>query len=109
MLQHHASIKFSEEKKCYTIVDLGSRNGTFLNGNRLSVALQESPPHPIEHGYILRVGSTHLLCHVHEGRETCLRCEPGCMVSMRSDKGQCYSKSHFISYFTKYFLGLFFK
>lgn len=88
MLQHHASFKFSEEKKCYVIVDLGSRNGTFLDGNRLSVALQESPPHPIEHGSVVRVGSTHLLCHIHEGTETCEQCEPGCMSPLKPDKGE---------------------
>ncbi|XP_075215869.1 angiogenic factor with G patch and FHA domains 1 isoform X2 [Lycorma delicatula] len=91
--KHHASFKFSEEKKHYTVVDLGSRNGTFLNGNRLSVALQESPPHPIEHGSILRVGSTHLLCHIHDGHQTCNQCEPGCMLPVKPDKGEALNES----------------
>lgn len=91
--KHHASFKFSDEKKCYTIVDLGSRNGTFLNGNRLSVALQESPPHNIEHGNVLRVGSTHLLCHIHTGQETCKQCEPGCMAPPKPDKGEVLNEN----------------
>lgn len=76
--QHHARFNFNEEKGLYTLVDLGSRNGTFIDGERASVALRESDPLPVNHGCIIRIGSTHLLCHMHEGRETCIECEPGC-------------------------------
>lgn len=68
----------------YTLTDLGSRNGTFIDGKRLSTALQESTPHPIPHESIVRVGGTTLLCHVHMGRETCLDCEPGVLIPDKS-------------------------
>ncbi|XP_071449306.1 angiogenic factor with G patch and FHA domains 1 [Hetaerina americana] len=61
----------------YFICDFGSRNGTYLNGERLSVAKQESEPQEVVHGSIVQVGSTKLLCHIHRGSETCGHCEPG--------------------------------
>ena len=59
------------------MTDFGSRNGTYLNGKRLSVAKQESDPHELVHGSVLQVGGTKLLCHIHAGQETCGHCEPG--------------------------------
>lgn len=59
------------------MIDSGSRNGTFLNGKRLSVAKQESEPYEITHGSIIKIGGTKLLCHIHNGNETCGHCEPG--------------------------------
>lgn len=61
----------------YEVIDLGSRNGTYLNGKRISVSKQESEPCELEHDSILQLGSTKLLCHVHAGYETCDHCEPG--------------------------------
>ncbi|KAK0161126.1 hypothetical protein PV327_009638 [Microctonus hyperodae] len=75
--KHHARFQYEEQKKQYEIVDLGSRNGTILNGKRLSVAKQESEPYQITHGSIVQVGNTKLLCHIHSGYETCGHCEPG--------------------------------
>nr|CAD7197888.1 unnamed protein product [Timema douglasi] len=75
--KHHAKFTFDEAQGKYFIVDFGSRNGTYLNGDRLSVALRESDPHEVSHGSILQLGSTKLLCHIHMGRETCKQCEPG--------------------------------
>ncbi|XP_076547427.1 angiogenic factor with G patch and FHA domains 1 isoform X2 [Osmia lignaria lignaria] len=75
--KHHARFVYNEEKKMYEIIDLGSRNGTFLNGKRLSVAKQESESHEVSHGSIVQVGTTKLLCHIHNGNETCGHCEPG--------------------------------
>ncbi|XP_076637727.1 angiogenic factor with G patch and FHA domains 1 isoform X1 [Colletes latitarsis] len=75
--KHHARFSYDEDKKVYQIIDLGSRNGTFLNGKRLSVAKQESDLHEVLHGSIIQVGSTKLLCHIHNGNETCGHCEPG--------------------------------
>ncbi|CAG2060316.1 unnamed protein product, partial [Timema podura] len=68
--KHHAKFTFDEAEGKYFIVDFGSRNGTYLNGERLSVALRESEPHEVLHGSILQLGSTKLLCHIHMGRET---------------------------------------
>ncbi|XP_053984072.1 angiogenic factor with G patch and FHA domains 1 isoform X4 [Hylaeus volcanicus] len=75
--KHHARFVYDEDKKVYQIIDSGSRNGTFLNGKRLSVAKQESAPCEVSHGSIIQVGSTKLLCHIHNGNETCGHCEPG--------------------------------
>ncbi|XP_043582351.1 angiogenic factor with G patch and FHA domains 1 isoform X3 [Bombus pyrosoma] len=75
--KHHARILYNEDKKIYEVIDLGSRNGTFLNGKRLSVAKQESEPHEVSHGSIIQVSTTKLLCHIHNGNETCGHCEPG--------------------------------
>lgn len=84
--QYHARISFvtKDEKNeigNYTLTDLGSRNGTFVDGKRLSSALQESDPYPILHDSTIRVGGTTLLCHVHAGRETCPDCEPGLLMN----------------------------
>ncbi|XP_012253134.2 angiogenic factor with G patch and FHA domains 1 isoform X1 [Athalia rosae] len=75
--KQHARFQYDESKKQYEIIDLGSRNGTLLNGKRLSVAKQESDPSEIVHGSVIQVGSTKLLCHIHNGYETCGHCEPG--------------------------------
>lgn len=76
-LQYHARFVYDETEKQYQVIDSGSRNGTFINGKRLSVAKQESEPHEITHGSIIKVGGTKLLCHIHDGNETCGHCEPG--------------------------------
>ena len=75
--KHHARVVYNEDSKVYQIIDLGSRNGTFLNGKRLSAAKQESDYHEVSHGSIIQVGNTKLLCHIHNGNETCGHCEPG--------------------------------
>ncbi|XP_070161472.1 angiogenic factor with G patch and FHA domains 1 [Polyergus mexicanus] len=75
--KYHARFTYDEIKKQYHIIDSGSRNGTFLNGKRLSVAKQESEAHEITHGSIIKLGETKLLCHIHNGNETCGHCEPG--------------------------------
>lgn len=74
------------------MIDSGSRNGTFLNGKRLSVAKQESEPHDIMHGSIIKVGATKLLCHIHNGNETCGHCEPGLVQRNVSLDGNKASK-----------------
>nr|XP_018908428.1 PREDICTED: angiogenic factor with G patch and FHA domains 1 isoform X2 [Bemisia tabaci] len=81
--KYHAKFSFSGENENgnYVLVDLGSKNGTYLNGQRLSVALSESDPFPVEHGSEIQIGSTKLLCHVHNGQETCPNCEPGVMIT----------------------------
>ncbi|KAK2581737.1 hypothetical protein KPH14_002220 [Odynerus spinipes] len=75
--KHHARFFYNETTNSYWIVDSGSRNGTFLNGKRLSVAKQESESYEIVHGSIIQVGGTKLLCHIHNGNGTCGHCEPG--------------------------------
>lgn len=80
---------YDETKKQYRVIDSGSRNGTFINGKRLSVAKQESEPHDITHGSVIKIGETKLLCHIHHGNETCGHCEPGLVqqnVSLNENK-----------------------
>ena len=79
--KHHAKLQYNESEKYYEIIDLGSRNGTYLNGKRLSSAKQESEPKEIIHGSTLQMNSTKLLCHIHNGYETCGHCEPGLIQS----------------------------
>lgn len=91
-MQHHAKFQYNEDKKLYEIIDLGSRNGTLLNNVRLSVAKRESDPHDVTHGSILQVGSTKLLCHIHEGYETCDNCEPGLLLTNSTTEDTYISK-----------------
>ncbi|XP_014232763.1 angiogenic factor with G patch and FHA domains 1-like [Trichogramma pretiosum] len=79
--KHHAVFRYDESEKLYNIVDLGSRNGTSLNGKRLSAAKQESEPTQVIHGSILKLSKTKLLCHIHSGYDTCEQCEPGLIQS----------------------------
>ena len=64
---HHAQIRFTDGK--FRIVDLGSRNGTYLNGERVDRS-------PIAPGDVVRVGSA--LFEVLAGVSTSLR--PGSQV-----------------------------
>ena len=73
--KHHARISYSQGK--YFIRDLGSRNGTWIGGKRMSVSKQESEDVEIGHKSLIQIGKTKLVCHLHPGRETCLDCEPG--------------------------------
>nr|CAD7455601.1 unnamed protein product [Timema tahoe] len=91
--KHHAKFTFNEAEGKYFIVDFGSRNGTYLNGERLSVALRESEPHEVLHGSILQLGSTKLLCHIHMGRETCKQCEPGLVQGTKEVTADKFSES----------------
>lgn len=83
MFQHHGIFKFQESDGSYYLTDYGSRNGTYVNKQRLSSAKQESEPCEIPHGTIITLGSTDLLCHIHPGRETCEECEPGVVAAKK--------------------------
>jgi len=75
--KQHAKLIYNEDEKSYTITDLGSRNGTFINSERLSATMEASDEYILPHDSRLQVGSVDLLCHVHSGLETCDNCEPG--------------------------------
>lgn len=104
--KYHLKFDYDIKQQSYTCVDLGSRNGTILNGQRMSNSKQESDPTKLDHGsvsgnnpvlfirqsivdinphcnrfsqrfQILQIGQTKLLCHMHEGSFTCGQCEPG--------------------------------
>ncbi|XP_074115553.1 angiogenic factor with G patch and FHA domains 1 [Cotesia typhae] len=85
--KHHARFQYDASKNQYELIDLGSRNGTYVNGKRVSVAKQESEPVEIAHGSIVQVASTKLLCHVHNGHETCGHCEPGLIQQPVDESG----------------------
>ena len=67
--KNHCKIEFDEDQDKYFLTDIGSQNGTFIDGHRLSSAKKESPPKEIGHGTIIKIGSTQLICHVHPGKK----------------------------------------
>lgn len=75
--KYHLQINYNNETCKYYCIDMGSRNGTLLNGKRMSPSKQESEPMEILHGSRLQIGSTILVCHIHNGNQTCGHCEPG--------------------------------
>lgn len=72
----HCRFRYDHDAGRYECTDLGSRNGTVLDGQRMSNAKQESPALPVEHGSVLGLSQTRLLCHVHEGHSNCAECDP---------------------------------
>ncbi|CAL1265418.1 unnamed protein product [Larinioides sclopetarius] len=82
----HAEITFDNESWKYSIEDLGSQNGTFVNEVRLSEPKQKSKPQVLSHGDKLALGSCKLLIHIHDGYETCDQCEPGQVIAELSSK-----------------------
>lgn len=83
--KHHLNIIYNKDSNKFQAVDMGSRNGTLLNGVRMSTSKQESECLDVVHGSRLQLGSTVLLCHVHEGSQTCGHCEPGLLKQDDSD------------------------
>ncbi|XP_029404463.2 angiogenic factor with G patch and FHA domains 1 isoform X2 [Bactrocera dorsalis] len=76
----HMRFHYDHKQSIYKCTDLGSRNGTVLNGTRMSASKQESTECDLVHGSVLQIGQTKLLCHVHEGNSTCGLCEPGLLI-----------------------------
>lgn len=81
--KHHLKFTFDKESGHYFVTDVGSRNGTLLNNKRMSPSKQESDPIKVTHGSKIQIGSTILLCHIHEGNHTCGHCEPGLIQSSK--------------------------
>jgi len=71
----HLKFKYEAKLGLYKCLDLGSRNGTILNGSRMSSEAMD-----LVHGSVIILGQTKLLCHVHEGNSTCGLCEPGLLI-----------------------------
>lgn len=65
----------TEQRYAYEVIDLGSRNGTWVNGKRLSGPNEMSKPEEIHHGTVISIGSTTLLCHIHKGLDSCSECQ----------------------------------
>ncbi|XP_020624844.1 angiogenic factor with G patch and FHA domains 1-like [Orbicella faveolata] len=83
-------IEFDKERRQFFIWDVGSRNGTFLNGRRLSESKQKSEQRVITHGDELTLGTTTLCLHIHPGTQTCDSCEPG-QVQAQAPQGTSFS------------------
>ena len=68
----HSKVHYSvfRGKFNYKIEDVGSKNGTYLDG----VKIEPGVLVPLEHGSKITVGSTRLLCHIHRMYQGCLEC-----------------------------------
>ncbi|KAH8401663.1 hypothetical protein KR009_007206 [Drosophila setifemur] len=71
----HLKFHYETKSGIYKCRDLGSRNGTILNGSQMPSEAMD-----LVHGSVLTLGQTRLLCHVHEGNSTCGLCEPGLLI-----------------------------
>lgn len=92
--KHHLKITFDKDLGHYKAIDLGSRNGTVLNGKRMSSSKQESDPLEIVHGSRIQLGGVTLLCHIHVGNQTCGHCEPGLIQKPEEKKSEVrYNKN----------------
>ncbi|XP_068620277.1 angiogenic factor with G patch and FHA domains 1-like isoform X2 [Battus philenor] len=78
--RNHLDIRYNSERDVYLATDLGSKNGTILNGTRMSECQDISVPMEVVHGSVIQMGETKLLCHIHPGNETCGHCEPGLLM-----------------------------
>ncbi|XP_034479841.1 angiogenic factor with G patch and FHA domains 1 isoform X2 [Drosophila innubila] len=72
----HLNFHYDTKQGIYKCRDLGSRNGTVLNG----VRVESETVQDLVHGSVLGIGQTKLLCHIHEGNSTCGLCEPGLLI-----------------------------
>ncbi|XP_028829182.1 angiogenic factor with G patch and FHA domains 1 [Denticeps clupeoides] len=77
----HAEVFFDQDQQCYMLVDLGSQNGTVINGNRILQPKSHSEPYPLTHGDEVKIGETVLSFHIHSGSNTCDGCEPGQVIA----------------------------
>ncbi|CAM0136405.1 hypothetical protein VKS41_006779 [Umbelopsis sp. WA50703] len=59
----------------FSIIDVGSQNGTFVNGNRLSVSKAASSPAVLKHMDVISVGTTKFQVHDHQGGWPCEQCK----------------------------------
>lgn len=51
----HLKFAYDETDLCYKVYDLGSQNGTLLNGKRMSETKEQSIPMSIPHGSVIQV------------------------------------------------------
>lgn len=91
----HLKFTYDDAEAVYKCQDQGSRNGTLLNGTRMSESTQESDLLSIPHGSVIQISETKLLCHVHPGAATCGYCEPGLLMQAadKSNAGDSSSSS----------------
>lgn len=83
--KYHLKFEYDMEKRLYFCTDVGSRNGTIMNGKRMSKTKETSGVQRLDHGTYLQIGQTKLLCHIHDGHTTCGQCEPGLVYNDNND------------------------
>lgn len=83
--KYHLKFEYDMEKRLYFCTDVGSRNGTIMNGKRMSKTKEASEVQRLDHGTYLQIGQTKLLCHIHDGHTTCGQCEPGLVYNDNND------------------------
>ncbi|KAI5633771.1 g-patch domain-containing protein [Phthorimaea operculella] len=91
--RNHLEIKYDMCKRMYTATDLGSKNGSFLNGVLMAESQVASLPMEVMHGSILQLGETKLLCHIHPGNDTCGHCEPGLIMETQEKEKVAYTRT----------------
>ncbi|CAH0401288.1 unnamed protein product [Chilo suppressalis] len=91
--RNHLNITYDMMKRSYVAMDLGSKNGTILNGTRMSESQTVSKSTEIIHGSTLEIGETKLLCHIHPGTDTCGHCEPGLLMEISEEKKAAYTRT----------------
>ncbi|CAH8554962.1 unnamed protein product [Schistosoma rodhaini] len=63
---------YDTDTRQYSLLDRGSNFSTTING----ITLPKCKSSILCHGDIIRLGSTRLLVHIHNGNETCGQCDP---------------------------------
>lgn len=79
----HLRFTYNTDKDRYECIDIGSRNGTLLNGMRMSETGVKSKQIALPHDSVIELNKTRILCHIHEGHTTCDKCEPGIVQKTR--------------------------
>lgn len=79
----HLRFTYNSDKDRYECADTGSRNGTLLNGKRMSETGIKSKRMTLTHDSVIELNKTKILCHIHEGHTTCDKCEPGIIQKSR--------------------------
>ncbi|EGN98683.1 hypothetical protein SERLA73DRAFT_181269 [Serpula lacrymans var. lacrymans S7.3] len=81
----HATVYWDKQRREWSIVDMGSKHGTFLKssqdpsqvdkeGVRLSPPRVASVPRRLRHLDLVTIGSTMFLVHIHEDHKPCFEC-----------------------------------
>ncbi|XP_037295256.1 angiogenic factor with G patch and FHA domains 1 isoform X1 [Manduca sexta] len=91
--RNHLDIKYDMARGTYLATDLGSKNGTVLNGIRMSESQDISVPMEVMHGSTIQLGETKLLCHIHPGNDTCGHCEPGLIMETQEKQKVAYTRT----------------